>query len=423
MKTFPLTAMLLILALVLLIDWYVYQAIKALTSNVKSQRRRKIIRVSYWIFNIALLATLIISFGAMDRSKAPSIGLMRLLGFFFTILIPKIIFCILLLAEDAYRLLKGIFTYLYHRFFPPINPEGVIYFPARRKFVSQLALGIASIPFAGILHGLFIGKYKYTVHRETISFPDLPEAFDGFTITQVSDIHSGSFDSKEGVQKGIDMVNANPSDLFVFTGDLVNNFEYEILPWIDVFKTFKAPHGQYSILGNHDYGDYSHWPSDEKKKENHDKLIAHHQTLGYTLLRNEHTYIEKDGQRIALIGVENWGLGFKQEGDLPKALQGVDDKDFKILLSHDPSHWDAEVKKTSKHIHLTLAGHTHGMQFGVEIPGFKWSPIQMRYPKWAGLYEEKGKYLYVNRGFGFIGFPGRVGIWPEVTVITLKRSA
>ncbi len=293
MKTFPITILLLTIVLVLLIDVYVYQAVKILTTRLRSQRTRKIIRVSYWLLSLGVIVSVSIGFGAMDKSRAPSIILMRLLGFFFAMLIPKLIFCIILLAEDAFRLLKGIGRYLYHKVSPPADPEGVIYFSGRRKFVSQMAMGVASLPFLGIIHGLFIGKYKYTVHRETISFPDLPEAFDGFTITQISDIHSGSFDSLEGVMKGVNMTNANKSDLFVFTGDLVNNFEYEVIPWLDQFKTFKAPYGQYSILGNHDYGDYSHWPSEEKKEENHQRLIAHHTTLGYTLMRNEHTYLEK----------------------------------------------------------------------------------------------------------------------------------
>jgi predicted MPP superfamily phosphohydrolase len=419
-KTFPYFIFFLVIIFALLVDLYFYQGLKVMTAKMRSSRKRQIFKRTYWILSIGMMLLLTISFSAMDRTRAPSIGLMRLLGFYFAILIPKLIFCIVIAAEDVFRLLKGVLTYARHKVAPTANSEGVIYFPGRRKFVTQIGLGIASIPFLGIIHGLTKGKYKYTLHRQTLYFPDLPKAFDGFTITQISDIHSGSFDSLHGVMKGIKMTQDQPSDLFVFTGDLVNNFAPEMEPWLDIFKTLRAPYGQYSILGNHDYGDYSQWSSEALKAENHEKIKAHHKTLGYKLMLNENTVIEKDGAKIALIGVENWGLGFKQKGDLKKALKGVDPNAFKILLSHDPSHWDAEVKKSEQHIHLTLSGHTHGMQFGIEIPGFKWSPIQMRYPKWAGLYEEGGKYLYVNRGFGFIGFPGRVGIWPEVTVITLK---
>jgi predicted MPP superfamily phosphohydrolase len=427
MKHYPFVTLLIVIAIAVLIDLYTYQGVRALTQKWTSKRKRQVMLRAYLVFNIGLLITLCIGFLAMDKSRAPSIGLMRLLGFFFAMLVPKLIFCILLILEDTYRLLKGIFHYLYHRISPPHNPEGVIYFPGRRRFVSQIALGLASIPFLAIIEGMVKGKYDYRVHRETIFFPDLPEAFDGFTITQVSDIHSGSFDSMEGVMRGVNMVNAQKSDLFVFTGDLVNTVSTEIIPWLDIFKTFRAPYGQYSILGNHDYGKYGRFDKDEVKNEelrlaDHEKLKKHHETLGYNLMLNEHTVIEKDGQKISLLGVENWGLGFETRGDLQKTLQGVDPNSFKILLSHDPSHWDAQVKQDKQHIHLTLSGHTHGMQFGIEIPGFKWSPIQMRYPKWAGLYQEGGKYLYVNRGFGFLGFPGRVGIWPEVTVLTLKRS-
>ncbi|HEV7230343.1 MAG TPA: metallophosphoesterase [Bacteroidia bacterium] len=422
-KSFPYLLLLVVIAATVLIDFYVFQGIKVMTRRIASSRKRKAIHIAFWVFNLGLIAAVTIGFSAFDRNHAPSMLLMRLLGFYFAMLIPKIIFCLVLLSEDLIRILRALFAFLFARFSTAEHTKDSPHFPGRRKFVSQLALGIASIPFLAIIHGMTKGKYKYTLHRETLYFPDLPEAFDGFTITQISDIHSGSFDDREGVRKGIEMAKAQKSDLFVFTGDLVNNFSPEMEPWLNDFKELRAPFGQYSILGNHDYGDYSHWNSEASKAENHELIKNHHKTLGYNLMLNTNTTIEKGGQKIALIGVENWGLGFKQKGDLKKALDGVDEKMFKILLSHDPSHWDAEVKQSEKHIHLTLSGHTHGMQFGVEIPGFKWSPIQMRYPKWAGLYQESGKYLYVNRGFGFIGFPGRVGIWPEVTVITLRRTA
>jgi predicted MPP superfamily phosphohydrolase len=420
-KSFPFVFLFVVLVISFLIDLYVYQGVKTLSRRADSLSQRKAIRVSYWVFNLGLVILVSIGVSAFDRSKAPPIWMMRMLGIYFSMLIPKLIFCAILIIEDLVRLLRGISTYFFQKASAPEKEERIVFFPGRRKFVSQLSLGIASIPFLGILHGMTKGKYKYTLHRETIFFPNLPEAFDGFTITQISDIHSGSFDDIRGVMKGVDMVKAQKSDLFVFTGDLVNNFSEEAEPWLEAFRHFEAPYGKYSILGNHDYGDYSNWPSAESKAKNHERIKAHHTTLGYKLMLNENTIIEKDGQKINLLGVENWGLGFKQKGDLQKALTGTDPSLFTILLSHDPSHWDAQVKRINQHINLTLSGHTHGMQFGVEIPGFKWSPIQMRYPKWAGLYEEKGKYLYVNRGFGFIGFPGRVGIWPEVTVITLKK--
>lgn len=285
-----------------------------------------------------------------------------------------------------------------------------------------MALIIAIIPFTSFIYGVTKGKHNFKVHREIIYFDDLPEAFDGFTITQISDVHSGSFTNYKAVQKGIDLAIAQNSDLFVFTGDLVNHKAEEIEPMLDQFKEIKAPFGQFSILGNHDYGDYVSWDTKEAKEANFMKLKNQHKRLGYRLLLDENVVIEKDGQTIQLLGVENWGLGFKAKGDLEKALAKTSTSDFKILLSHDPSHWDEEVKKNTNKVHLTLSGHTHGMQFGIETPIIRWSPVQYRYPNWAGLTAENGRHLYVNRGFGFHAFSGRVGIWPEITVIELRKT-
>ncbi|MBD3748296.1 MAG: metallophosphoesterase [Sphingobacteriales bacterium] len=271
-------------------------------------------------------------------------------------------------------------------------------------------------------YGMIRGKYRYRVIKQVLFFDDLPKAFDGFTITQISDVHSGSFDSVKGVQKGIDLIKAQNSDLFVFTGDLVNNKSSEIVPWISMFAQIKAKYGQFSILGNHDYGDYIQWPSEAKKQENLEDLKRHHQKIGFNLLLDEHIEIEKEGDKIILAGVENWGVGFGERGDLDRALAETKTNDFKILLSHDPSHFDAQVKTYPSKIHLTLSGHTHGMQFGFEAFGLKWSPVSLRYKHWSGLKEEMGSYLYVNRGFGFLGFSGRVGIWPEITVLELRKK-
>ncbi|HMC02053.1 MAG TPA: metallophosphoesterase, partial [Flavobacteriaceae bacterium] len=253
---------------------------------------------------------------------------------------------------------------------------------------------------------------------------DLPEAFDGYRITQISDIHSGSFDNKEKVEYAVDLVNQQASNVILFTGDLVNNTAKEMMPWMDTFKRLKSEDGIYSIFGNHDYGDYVQWNSEEEKKQNLEDLKNVQKDLGFDLLLNESRFIEKDNQRIAIIGVENWGRGFKQKGDLEKAAQKIDKADFKILMSHDPSHWQERVIDDEYHYHLTLSGHTHGMQFGIEIPGIvKWSPVKWRYKYWAGIYKEKGQYINVNRGLGYLAFPGRVGIWPEITVIELKKGS
>lgn len=331
-------------------------------------------------------------------------------------MIPKLIILAFLFGEDIVRFLSGTYQSLTG------NREGD-FLADRRKFISQTALVLSVIPFLGILHGVLIGKYRYRVIHHTLKFDDLPEEFDGFTITQISDIHSGSFDNKKKLEYGVELINEQGSDVILFTGDLVNNQAIEMEPWIDTFKKLKAPMGIYSILGNHDYGDYVSWPSKEAKEANMQRLYKIQKELGFTLLRNENVKLEKEGASIDLIGIENWGKGFGQYGDLKKATANLSNQSFKILMSHDPSHFDEQVKNFSQFIHLTLSGHTHGMQFGIEIQGFiKWSPASLRYPKWAGLYEELGRHLHVNRGFGFLAFPGRVGIWPEITVLKLKRK-
>ena len=260
--------------------------------------------------------------------------------------------------------------------------------------------------------------------KQRIYFPDLPEEFDGFKITQISDVHSGSFDNPEKINYAIDLINQQDSDMILFTGDIVNTHAKEMLPWIGVFNRIKEhKYGKYSVLGNHDYGEYVTWPSEKEKEANFQAIKDLYGQIDFKLLLNKHTFIEKGDQKIALVGVENWGHNFKKLGDLDKASEGLDENDFKILMSHDPSHWDYIVQHHKKNFHLTLSGHTHGMQFGIEIPGyFKWSLAQYVYKQWAGLYENKGRYVYVNRGFGFHAYSGRVGIMPEITVIELKKG-
>jgi hypothetical protein len=288
--------------------------------------------------------------------------------------------------------------------------------------ISYISFVIFLMVILLFIDGIFRGKYAYRVIEQTLYFDDLPKNFDGFKIAQISDIHSGSFNNTKAVQKGIDLVIKQKADLFVFTGDLVNNKAEEIKPWIPFFTKIKAPYGQFSILGNHDYGDYMAWKSPQEKQQNLENLKKYHQEIGFKLLLDEHVYLEKGNDKIVLAGVENWGIGFGERGDLNTALKGTSTQEFKVLLSHDPSHFDAQVKNYPSKINLTLSGHTHGMQFGIEMFGIKWSLVKLRYKHWAGLKEENNRYLYINRGFGFIGFSGRVGIWPEVTLITLRRS-
>lgn len=394
----------------LIFQWYSYQAIKTFTSN-------RWILFAYFLFVIMVVGNLIFYTLILDRSTANEPKLMYAIGFFLSLFVFQILVTIFLMGEDIFRIPQGIYAY-----FSKI-PDQNQFLPQRRKLISQIAVGLAAIPFTSLLYGMFRGKYNFKVLTYELEYDDLPEAFEGFKITQISDIHSGSFDNPKKVQYGVDLVNAQGSDVVFFTGDLVNNKAEEILPWIETFKKINAKHGVYSVLGNHDYGDYMRWESPEAKKKNMQELEKAQKQMGWDLLLNQSRFIEKDGQRIAVIGVENWGSGFKQVGDLNKALADVSEKDFKILMSHDPSHWEAEVLPHPFKIHLTLSGHTHGMQFGIEIPGWiKWSPVKWRYKQWAGVYQESDQHLNVNRGFGYLAYPGRVGIWPEVTVITLTKS-
>jgi predicted MPP superfamily phosphohydrolase len=399
-------------ALVLfLIEIYAYQAIKTLL-------KVKWMLLAYSVVSVLLLLFILYSFAQFDRSVGQTKQTMFTMGLLLLVYVPKIVVFIVLLGEDVFRIAAGSVNY-----FIDYN-SNTEFLPSRRKFVSQVGLGLAAIPFLSLIYGIFEGKYNYKVIKQAIHFPDLPDAFDGFTITQISDVHSGSFDDTEKISYAIDLVNEQNSDMILFTGDIVNTHAKEMHPWIDIFNRIKKPkHGKYSVLGNHDYGEYVTWPTQIDKEENFDAIKNLYGQIGFTLLLNEHTFIEKGNDKIALVGVENWGKNFKQAGDLKKAAQHLTKEDFKILMSHDPSHWDEVVQHDEKHFHLTLSGHTHGMQFGIEIPGyFKWSLAQYVYKQWAGIYENLGRYIYVNRGFGFHAYPGRVGIMPEITVIQLIKG-
>lgn len=338
-------------------------------------------------------------------------------GFLLAVLTFNLITMIFLFSEDIIRVLVA----GYHKV---LGGKGEFSLPGRRRFLSLLALGVASLPFGALLYGMYRGKYNFKVLKYELEFKDLPLAFHGYRITQISDVHSGSFDNYPQISYGVDLINRQESDVIFFTGDLVNNKASEMDPWKELFSQLRAPDGVYSILGNHDYGDYVEWESEELKAQNLEELKTLQREMGFDLLLNEHRYLQRGDDRIALVGVENWGRGgFKKAGDLRQATAGIRENDFKILLSHDPSHWEDKVIHDPMHFHLTLSGHTHGMQFGIEIPGLvKWSPVKWRYRYWAGIYEELGQFINVNRGFGFLGYPGRVGIWPEITVITLKKT-
>ncbi|MBF32151.1 MAG: phosphoesterase [Aequorivita sp.] len=394
----------------ILIDIYAFQAVRTLARN-------SWIHGVYVLLSILILAALIYQISNMGAGKVMDINTMYVFGIFLTFFVPKLIIVVFMFGEDIGRFFTGIFMKV-------AGSDEAQFMASRRKFVSTIALGIAAIPFTSLLYGMIQGKYNYKVLKYVLEFEDLPGEFEGFTLTQISDIHSGSFDNRNKVEYAINLINEQKSDVILFTGDLANNIADEMNDWKQLFSTLKAPHGVFSVLGNHDYGDYVKWESDSEKAGNLQNLKKLQKDMGWNLLLNENRYLKKNGQKIALIGVENWGEnGFKQAGDLDKACQGISHDDFKILMSHDPSHWQSKVKKDPRHFHLTLSGHTHGMQFGIEIPGIlKWSPIKYRYKNWAGIYEEFGRFINVNRGFGFLGYPGRVGIWPEITVIQLKKK-
>lgn len=399
------------LLIILIIEFYSYQAVKTI---IKSK----------WIIGAYLLISLIviayISFFIFTHNRGEGQNRQSLftIGLLLITVLPKIVITLILFGEDVFRFFEAIIIYFMG------DNNGGKFLPERRTFVSQIAFGLAAIPFTSLLYGMTIGKYNFKVIKQTIFYPDLPEDFEGTTITHISDIHSGSFDNPEKIQYAIDLINEQNSDLVLFTGDIVNTHAKEMDPWIDTFKKIEnSSLGKFSILGNHDYGEYFEWDSKEEKEANFQAIKDLHEKIGFKLLLNENVRFKKGESELALIGVENWGKHFKKAGDLKIASEGVHKNDFKILMSHDPSHWDAEVQHDEDHYHLTLSGHTHGFQFGIEIPGWiKWSPVQYVYKQWAGLYENLGRYVYVNRGFGFHAYPGRVGIMPEITVIELKKG-
>lgn len=393
----------------------IYKRLKSWFSNKPYWR---IIRLIYFVSISIVLGGLIqMSIRFLDPPINPSVLANWFIGFSFSIMVGKLLYGIILIIDSLFGLPWTLFQKLKGKTHEPSK--------GRRNFVKTTSVVVAGLPFLSLIQGITFGKYDYQVRKVVLKFPDLPKAFHGFKIAQISDIHSGSFDSISEVKKGVELVNQQGADLIAFTGDLVNARTKEIKPFLNVFNKLKAPHGVMSTKGNHDYGLYYKWPSEEAHQQDQLDMEEAHRALGFDLLNNTNRIIEKDGEQISVVGVENWGkTPFPQIGDIDAALKGTEKTPFTVLLSHDPSHWEQVVIDHKKHVHLTLSGHTHGMQFGVEIPGFlKWSPVQYRYPRWAGLYTEKNQHLYVNRGFGFIGFPGRVGIRPEITVFELQVEA
>jgi uncharacterized protein len=403
--------------IMLLLDSYIFQAIKAVSVSA-SPKTKTIIFSCYWIVSIfAIIGFLIFVFTGPEflPKKVRTYLFATVIGLFFA----KFIAAVFFLVDDVRRLIqwaagKILFT---NTEGSQMNEDGI----SRSVFLSWAGLAAGTTLFGSLVYG-FSNKYNYQVKRLKLSFDNLPQSFKGLKILHFSDVHSGSFTNKKAVIHGVEKILAENADLIIFSGDLVNDKATEMKEYMDVFNRVKAPMGVYSTFGNHDYGDYMSWPQDGITKEQNLKNLAKvHAELGWRLMMDEHVALQKNGEEIALIGIQNWSAKarFPKYGNMAKAYAGAEKYPFKILISHDPSHWDAQVRPQYSDVDLMLSGHTHGMQFGIEIPGFKWSPVQYVYKEWAGLYEEGKQKLYVNRGYGFIGYPGRVGILPEITVIEL----
>ncbi len=406
------------LGVMLSLDFYFFQAVKTVSQNL-SPKAKTIVYSIYW--SITILA--VIGFILFVYTEQSYLG-RKVRTYLFSIIIglflAKMVALVFFLVDDLRRGIQWIAGKLFfnNTDVDSMNNENGI---SRSIFLSWLGIAAGSTLFGSLIYG-FSNQYKYHINRVKLAFDNLPASFKGLRIVHISDVHSGSFMDKKAVQHGVDMIMKEGADLILFTGDLVNDKATEMKDYMDVFDQLKAPMGVFSTLGNHDYGDYVQWPIEGiSKEQNLINLQKVHADLGWKLLMNEHVALEKNGEQIALLGIENWGAKarFPKYGKMDLAHAGTEKYPFKILMSHDPSHWDAQVKTTYPDVDLMLSGHTHGMQFGIDIPGFKWSPVQYVYKQWGGLYEDAKQKLYVNRGFGFIGYPGRVGVLPEITVIEL----
>lgn len=402
-----------------LIDLYVFQAIKVWVQDWPSLLKKTTV-YCYWGLTLISLVALF-TYNFTDAEKIGRLTKSIILTGLFVNYFSKLFAVLFLFIDDLIRLGKWTTeNLLTSKKVAPTAGNGI----SRSEFLSKTALVAAAIPAATMGFGILSGAYNYQVRRKEIFLPGLPASFDGLRIAQLSDIHSGSFFDKTAVKGGVDMLLREKPDMIFFTGDLVNNKTKEVEDYIDIFKKVKAPLGVYSTLGNHDYGEYTSWSSPRAKAANFNDMVRAHKILGWDLLMNENRIIKSSGEELAILGIENWGAGrFPKYGKLDEAYKGTEHVPVKLLLSHDPSHWDAQVRPDYKDINIMFSGHTHGFQFGVEIGDFKWSPAQYLYKQWAGLYQENGQYLYVNRGFGFLGFPGRIGMLPEITVITLRKGS
>ncbi|MES2679189.1 MAG: metallophosphoesterase [Bacteroidota bacterium] len=408
---------LIFFTIIVVVELYFLQAVKTFTQDFSQSRKNAVIYTAYFFMALS------IGFGTVALFSPPP-NWNDFFRFIFSalliLMLCKLLGCVFLIIDDVIRLIRWIVS-LFSGKNDGVTEAG--HGISRLKFLSQVAVTFTVVPAIGFIYGMVRGAYRYRVHHVKVPAPNLPESFNGFKIVQLSDIHTGSFINDSALTKAFDIVMQQNADLILFTGDLVNNESKEVEGYEHLFKRLKAPHGVFSVLGNHDYGDYVEWDTKAEKAKNLQKLKDHQQDFGWKLLMNEHVAIEKNNEKIALLGIENWGgsMRFPKYGKMKDAHAGTDIYAYKILMSHDPSHWDKQVLIDYPDIDLTLSGHTHGMQLGIEIPGFKWSPVKYLYKNWAGLYKQGEQFLYVNRGLGFLGYPGRLGIWPEITVIELQK--
>jgi len=408
---------LIFLVLFLLVDYYLFQAVLVVTRDW-APVWKSTLRYGFWLPTGLSVAALAWWFFGNPYQFDASIRNWILTGLFANYF-SKLFGILFVFTDDLQRGVRWVAGWFANDSAETLPGKSI----PRSEFLAKSAMIAASIPFGAMAYGIISGAHDYRIRRVSVKLPNLPKSFDGITVGQVSDIHSGSFFNKTAVKGGVEMMMAEKPDLIFFTGDLVNNESREVAEYIDIFNKFRAPLGVFSVTGNHDYGDYHQWSSIEAKRRNFKLLIEAHKQMNFQLLMNQHHMIEQGGEKLAIIGNENWGGGrFAKYGKLDLAHQGTDEAAVKLLLSHDPSHWDAQVRPMFSDIDVTFSGHTHGFQFGIEIGDIKWSPSQYAYKQWAGLYQEGGQYLYVNRGFGYLGYPGRIGMPPELTIMTLKRA-
>ena len=405
--------LLFLLGIVLALDIYAYQAVRAWVSPWRPAARRTV-KTIYWLVSGAAIALLLLNvFEVTDTwGKRPK---QLVTVFIFLNSLAKVPVVVVLLIDEFRRGINLIINKI-----SPVRERDV----SRSRFLAKAALLAGGVPLATLTYGIVRNAYRYRRFAVDVPISGLPAGLDGFKIVQISDMHSGSWTQSKPLHDAVSLINGENADVVCFTGDLVNSEAKEMLPFVDIFKNVTAKHGVFSVLGNHDYGDYRPWNSPEEKEANMQLLYQTHADLGWDLLRDENRVLDVNGQKIAIMGVENWGKAFRfpRKADLPKAYAGTEDVACRVLMSHDPTHWDEKIRPGYPDINLTLSGHTHGFQFGIEIPGFRWSPAQYLYKQWAGLYREGEQFLYVNRGLGFLGYPGRVGILPEVTVLTLRTA-